>query len=466
MKVLTIRLPYGRAYTVYPNGDIAHLGTTPSGNWKMLGLSPARGWSFGKLAIPLARVFADEELRSNLLFKNGNPRYTVVDVDHGTQRCWGNTMYHGVRSITVSEVPTLEEVAVKMAASLRRAAAAANCSLRDVTTQNFGVVLDTVFHDGGETRCEKFTDLGHEYSLQFGDIDSRTFDVRQGEAIEAAFGVLDRFYAILDSTPFNLSSPVGVIADWLEECSRESDARLVRELWAEPNEKQPVWRLLANLGDYNPIDHGGYFVFTDETGQYDPEVEYLDAPAEDDGEWVVYRFEPERCAWVNGVLSDNKYHRDHPAWFFKTKKEKAERPQDSDTFGDAARSADMSRKELRTLLCSEDPCQRAVGYEVIAGYCGWHEFDHYPVTLTREEAEARYAAYDPKKHHGLRPRKQAPSAYHEPIPDDFPVRPLGPGDKAKDKVTCGYCGLSWDDAIPTSWTPTPAARCPFEYFHK
>lgn len=54
---------------------------------------------------------------------------------------------------------------------------------------------------------------------------------------------------------------------------------------------------------------------------------------------------------------------------------------------------------------------------------------------------------------------------HEPIPADFAVQPLKPGQEAKDKVTCGHCGLSWDDAIQTEWTPAPSARCPFEYFH-
>ena len=54
---------------------------------------------------------------------------------------------------------------------------------------------------------------------------------------------------------------------------------------------------------------------------------------------------------------------------------------------------------------------------------------------------------------------------HEPIPKDFAVQPLKPNQEAQDRCTCGYCGLSWDDAIPTSWTPAPSARCPFEYFH-
>jgi hypothetical protein len=52
------------------------------------------------------------------------------------------------------------------------------------------------------------------------------------------------------------------------------------------------------------------------------------------------------------------------------------------------------------------------------------------------------------------------------VPADFPVQPLRSGQAAKDRVTCGTCGLSWDDAIATTWTPAPSGRCPFEYFHE
>lgn len=52
------------------------------------------------------------------------------------------------------------------------------------------------------------------------------------------------------------------------------------------------------------------------------------------------------------------------------------------------------------------------------------------------------------------------------IPADYPVRPLRVFQPAGDRRTCGTCGLSWDDSIATSMTPAPAARCPFEYFHK
>jgi len=53
------------------------------------------------------------------------------------------------------------------------------------------------------------------------------------------------------------------------------------------------------------------------------------------------------------------------------------------------------------------------------------------------------------------------------VPADFEVQPIDPNDpNAKDVATCGTCGLSWDDGIPTSWTPAPSGRCPFEYFHE
>lgn len=56
------------------------------------------------------------------------------------------------------------------------------------------------------------------------------------------------------------------------------------------------------------------------------------------------------------------------------------------------------------------------------------------------------------------------------IPADFPVRPLPVAEVEEREggfsvVTCGTCGLSWDDDINTSMTPVPSGRCPFEEFH-
>lgn len=33
-------------------------------------------------------------------------------------------------------------------------------------------------------------------------------------------------------------------------------------------------------------------------------------------------------------------------------------------------------------------------------------------------------------------------------------------------ATCGHCGRTWDDGIASAVTPTPSARCPFEYSHR
>lgn len=70
------------------------------------------------------------------------------------------------------------------------------------------------------------------------------------------------------------------------------------------------------------------------------------------------------------------------------------------------------------------------------------------------------------KKHKADPRAALRHAMYPHIPADFPVKPLLPGEQAEDQTTCFTCGLSWDDAIVTSMTPAPGARCPFEEFHK
>ena len=51
------------------------------------------------------------------------------------------------------------------------------------------------------------------------------------------------------------------------------------------------------------------------------------------------------------------------------------------------------------------------------------------------------------------------------IPAGFPVQPLQAGEAATDQASDGACGLSWDDATGTAYTPAPSGRCPFEVFH-
>ena len=96
---LIIRTPYGETYFINEKGEIAYPGNlTPSGNWKLLGLVHVKRTSFYSLDDLLNGVFP-----SPLLYKNGNPQWTVVDLDHGTRRQWGNTKYHGVKTITLEK---------------------------------------------------------------------------------------------------------------------------------------------------------------------------------------------------------------------------------------------------------------------------------------------------------------------------------------------------------------------------
>lgn len=39
------------------------------------------------------------------------------------------------------------------------------------------------------------------------------------------------------------------------------------------------------------------------------------------------------------------------------------------------------------------------------------------------------------------------------------------GNPIVETMTCGACGFSWNDALVTGITPTPAGRCPNEYGH-
>jgi hypothetical protein len=156
---------------------------------------------------------------------------------------------------------------------------------------------------------------------------------------------------------------------------------------------QPKWVLLANLGDVNPVDYGGFFVYRDETGVYPEEAELLEAPDDDSGTWEVRRVVLERCTYVNGVLSDNKFHPDFPAWFAEPESERAERPQDTTYLRNVAECCGVEVEALIEMFCSADPVERAQAYRMVGDYHGWDNLDSYPLTFTdRAEVESRYAA--------------------------------------------------------------------------
>lgn len=97
MKILfKIYTPYGDCYLVNDKGEITKNGNDFSGCWKIQGLSHVKmNWY-----IPFGNVTQELVKNLPLLYKNGNPQFTVRDLDHGTTREWGNTKYHGIKSIS------------------------------------------------------------------------------------------------------------------------------------------------------------------------------------------------------------------------------------------------------------------------------------------------------------------------------------------------------------------------------
>lgn len=144
---------------------------------------------------------------------------------------------------------------------------------------------------------------------------------------------------------------------------------------------QPVFKCIANLGDVGWLDHGGVFVYEDLTGVYPPELEVVEEQWPGDEEtvnsWTVYRVCCDKCYFTDGVLSDNKYHKDHPVWWERVL---------------AGDEDEDNVDRLVRLVCSDDPLERAMGYLDVAQDFGWYEFDHDPLRFDdRRQLERRYA---------------------------------------------------------------------------
>lgn len=161
---------------------------------------------------------------------------------------------------------------------------------------------------------------------------------------------------------------------------------------------QPVWKFLANLGDANPLEYGGYFVFEDSTGVYEAEAEWYDP---EDGQ--CYRFSLDQ--FVNteyGLISSHiwdthlrmmagdklPYHKTLPypitdyanrEWFIKYL------PDMQSAF------AEDSGINLVDKLCSNNPLDRAFVYREVGEYWGFDNLDNYPLDVTPKEARQRYS---------------------------------------------------------------------------
>lgn len=159
---------------------------------------------------------------------------------------------------------------------------------------------------------------------------------------------------------------------------------------------QPEWELVAYLGDVNPLDYGGLWVFRDKTGEHCPQVESIEPIGEDeDCEYEVHRMYLEKLKVYmddegNSYLIDAKYQEDWPhapsmyqPWFCMQE----------GSLESICKSVGAPLDEMRENLCSEDPAVLALAYRDIAGYYGWANFDQYPDTISRPEAEERIKSH-------------------------------------------------------------------------
>lgn len=72
-----------------------------SHQWVILGISYTDQRFGGLITGGLTALFELATLPpGDLLYRNGKPRYTLVDLDHGTRRTHGNTEHHGIQSVT------------------------------------------------------------------------------------------------------------------------------------------------------------------------------------------------------------------------------------------------------------------------------------------------------------------------------------------------------------------------------
>ena len=136
--------------------------------------------------------------------------------------------------------------------------------------------------------------------------------------------------------------------------------------------KQPAWNLVTNLGDRDFANCGGTLVYIDKTGVYPPEAEYLEAETGEVWRWIL-----DQCTYKDGVLSDNSYHPEHPAWF-------------AGKIDGLASYAGLTPDKIREAFCSANPIVRARVYELLGHYAGFDNLDSYPLRLSRQKVGLRY----------------------------------------------------------------------------
>ena len=120
---------------------------------------------------------------------------------------------------------------------------------------------------------------------------------------------------------------------------------------------QPIFKCIANLGDATPWDYGGAFVLVDKAGVYTPELRVFEVIEGPPDWWEEHTILLEPCTFVDGILSDNKFHQDYRSWFAKS-------------IPNLASYTSIQEQELISWFCSEDPVKRAEAYRILFDYHG------------------------------------------------------------------------------------------------
>lgn len=148
--------------------------------------------------------------------------------------------------------------------------------------------------------------------------------------------------------------------------------------------EQPDWELVANLGDQNPLEYGGYFIYRDKTDVYEDEAALIQPDAET-GKFTIWRFQIERLKLVDGYLVPILYM---PSWNHPVEK------YDQwyhDQLPEVAKTMSTTPEAIEQALISPDPIVRAEAYRDLGDYFGWVNFDAYPLTdLSLAEVKKRY----------------------------------------------------------------------------
>lgn len=134
--------------------------------------------------------------------------------------------------------------------------------------------------------------------------------------------------------------------------------------------KQPQYRIVYEFySDTNDMT----ILEKDITGVYRPRLSYLEEMA--DGTFQLSRIDVEAHTFINGILSDNKYHPELPAWYAETALK---------VFSEFEAGIETMVK----LLCNDaDIRAQAQAFSWIVEYYGTYEFDQYPVPMDAKEAK-------------------------------------------------------------------------------